>query len=325
MSDEFNPWWVKKPAATQLKPKTASKKCKSPSLTDLISAGKVKQIEKLVRTSQLSPNQEFSFDDSRKHALFPMAIERGWKSLALQLIHSGADVNRYSVTSTPLMLACADRNQASDEIIDALLKAGAKLELRTKRLEDSGDETALMLAARQRYLSAVKLLIEAGANPGAQTRFGKTAIHYALMSERPDKSLPKVIEILRAAGCPLLGTELHMLVFRRDVQTTEFLLRKGCPFDVLLPHGSRVGAGPAKGETPLTVTCKMSTSDLVADLLESTHRNIPKQREKIVQLLLDAGANPNQTNARAETPLSLAIKDKAAKIANLLRQAGAKS
>lgn len=323
MSDEFNPRWVKKPLGAPTKPKIANKKSKASSLTDLISAGDAKRIEELVCFGEVSPNQEFSFNDSKKYTLLPVAIERGWKSLALELIQRGADVNRYSVASTPLMIACADRDQASDEIIDALLKADAKFELRTKRIEDSGDETALMLAARARYLSAVKRLIKAGADTKAQTKTGKTAIHYALMLERADKSLPKLIEILLAAGCPLFGTELHVLVFRRDAQTVGLLLRKGCPCDVLLPHGNRVGAGPAKGETPLTVACRVSTSDLVADLLKTTARTVAKHREQIVQLLLAKGANPNQANARAETPLSLAMKDSVAKIKSLLRQAGA--
>jgi ankyrin repeat protein len=132
--------------------------------------------------------------------------------------------------------------------------------------------------------------------------------------------VPEVVRALVAAGCPLLGTELHYPVCRRDVATTHLLLGLGCPPDE--PFGFNESDGPKKWETPLTTAVRTRHTD-EDDLPELGLPCTEPQRLEVTSLLLAAGADPNRPGAKGLTPLSIAVGQRHLGLAEMLVGAGA--
>lgn len=253
--------------------------------------------------------------------LWPAVIDRGWVRSVLELIKLGADVNQYSVSATPLMLACANRLVAP-RIVDALISSGAELNARGKKVdgEDTLGETPLMLAAQSGHIWAVRRLLRAGADPRLTTPKGQTAVFFAMSIKNKERQRLAAIRELVAAGCPLLGNEVHCPVYERNVKRVAQLLKLGCPANVRL--GFNACRGPRKGSTPLVLAAKYGGPDFLA-LGGASFRDSLPDRIKIIRLLLEAGADPNQADARGFTPLSVVTEDDDARISKLLIDAGA--
>jgi hypothetical protein len=78
-------------------------------------------------------------------------------------------------------------------------------------LPDSSGATVLHEAAEAHALSAVRLLLEAGANVDARDAFGNTPLHYALFDRTDDDDVSRA---LRAAGAdPALAADQHPEAF----------------------------------------------------------------------------------------------------------------
>src|SRR4051794_30771109 len=102
----------------------------------------------LVEQGRWDPNHPIIMDDGRKirYSLLACLIYGGATEAALAVIQKGAALDVWQEGWTPLMIACQYQNRA---VIDALIKAGAKVNLRAPRGEDGGGETALFLAAEK--------------------------------------------------------------------------------------------------------------------------------------------------------------------------------
>ena len=274
----------------------------------------------LLEKGAFHPNQVFTCE-KQQFALLPAAIERNWADVSVRLIELGADVNRYNRTATPLMMACADWKHTRDSIIEALLKAGADPNLKARRGDDGGGETALLLAAEACNLWAVKRLLEAGADPTIVAPRQRTAVYMAMISNKPRPDLPKVVRLLVQRRCPLLGAELHQPIFRRDVTTTALLLKLGCPANTILERSVR--NGPEKGSTPLTTLLKTTHHDLLGGVPGMDFKPTGESRVKLARLLLAAGADPNLPDTRRKTPLMFAVAFQNLRLAELLVHAGA--
>jgi hypothetical protein len=275
-----------------------------------------KGILKMVREGSLAPDEWIpSTVPGDKFKLLPSAIRRDWAELAIFLIECGVDINEYSETSTPLMVACENRNH---HLIEALLAAGADPNLKTRRARESNGWTALMVSAAQHDLWAVRRLLKAGADPKIVTPRKHTAVYFAAIP-RTSEDTAKVIRALVAAGCPLLGYELHPPIYRGDAETTKLLIQLGCSPDAHLLYDE--ARGLKHGETPLTTAIGGSAFDLEA--FGFTEDRTVEKRQKIARLLLAAGADPNLANARGYTPLLLAVMQQELGLAELLVKAGA--
>src|SRR4051794_31882642 len=152
-----------------------------------------------------------------RYWLLAMLIDGRATEAALSVIRKGATLDVWQEGWTPLMLACQYQNHA---VINALIEAGANINLRAPRGEDGGGETALILAAEQMDLWAVRRLLEAGADVSLATRAGEPALAIAARSAGAARASRaehvELIRLLAAAGCPLLGSELHQPIWNRD-------------------------------------------------------------------------------------------------------------
>lgn len=231
-----------------------------------------------------------------------MASKTGNGELVRSLLAAGADPNP-AVTRTQTALMWAATNGHADAVA-ALIEYGADIEasslvrsqyVKSEKIQDSnpaykfwieqGGNTALIFAARSGDLRTTQLLVEAGANVNKPSAFGITP---AIMSIHGGNA--KVLDYLLTSGANLetavIGhTALHAAVLRGNLEAVEVLLRHGAKTEVFLEkptparrqstdynfHDSLIGA------TPLWLAARFS-------------------EPKIMQALLDAGANANVVN-----------------------------
>lgn len=156
-------------------------------------------------------------------------------------LKAGADVNAHTVIRyirdvTPLMLAA---NAASAECVKLLLQSGADVSAKTSSESGgAGDQTALHFAllegkAKQQHLEAIKLLLDAGANPDAPSNNGTTPLVEAVrIGTKP------LVDLLLAAGAKShleAGAELsplHEASANGRSEIVELLLARGVPVDL---------------------------------------------------------------------------------------------
>lgn len=175
------------------------------------------------------------------------------------------------------------------------LDAGADLEAR-----DGQGRTALLLATHGNSVDAARELIEAGADVNAKDAMQDSAYLYA-----GARGLDEILALTLAHGADLRstnrygGTALIPAAERGHVATVRTLLRAGVAVD----HVNRLHW----------------TALLEAILLgDGGPRHV-----QIVQLLLDAGANPELADGDGVTPLAHAKQRGYTNIETLLRQHGA--
>lgn len=103
-----------------------------------------------------------------------IAVEKGFDEVAIILIENGADPNTTEI-NIPVLFKCILENRLA--VIAKLLAYGADIH----RTFDFGYALTPLRCATELYnLDAVKLLLQAGANPNVQLRNGPTVIHYAI-------------------------------------------------------------------------------------------------------------------------------------------------
>jgi ankyrin repeat protein len=158
-------------------------------------------------------------------------------------------------------------------------------------------DSALHLAAAALRSLAVETLIEAGADANAENRRGATALHYACDARpraggtwHPSRQR-SVIELLLDGGANIehkdkSGTvPLHRAVRARSPEAVRCLLE----------HGARVDAthGPRR-----TTALHIATHSTGASGTKGTRA----EQQRIVELLLDYGADPRARDANGRLP-----------------------
>ncbi|ALA82884.1 MULTISPECIES: ankyrin repeat domain-containing protein [Stenotrophomonas] len=185
--------------------------------------------------------------------------------------------------------------RGDSEAVRAALEEGADLDAR-----DGQGRTALLLATHGNNVDAARELIEAGADVNAKDALQDSAYLYA-----GARGLDEILAMTLAHGADLHstnrygGTALIPAAERGHVATVRTLLRAGVAVD----HVNRLHW----------------TALLEAILLgDGGPRHV-----QIVQLLLDAGADPERADGDGVTPLAHARQRGYTDIEALLRQYGA--
>lgn len=253
-----------------------------------------------------------------RHGLFllPAMLEQRANVVVKRLLEKGANPNQRYEGRTLLLIACHDDNH---EAVELLLNANADLEQTAACVEGEGGETALMLAAQKNDLRMVERLLKAGANPRKITAKKKQSPIWFATSTDCRKTASErniVIRKLIAAGCKLVGNELHWPIYRRDSDLTGLLLESGSPLNEPLSHNEP--HGPSKGDTPLTISVETNFVDMAA-----FGEAVSKARGEIILRLLSAKADPNIPNGKGHTPLLLTVLGNDLKTARILLNAGA--
>ena len=216
------------------------------------------------------------------------AITRNLQTIARFLIKYGADVNApwdivsrscglIPIESTMLFDAATQRKEWA---VKMLLDAGADLQ------KGNTGRLALYNALADGQDSIAKLLLDHGAElQNATASLGSSAWSF-LLDRAIDKPNVKIVEMILKAGGDLNmqdsfgDTALHQLM-RSGRQRLE---RK---VSLFVDHGAQVSIGNSVADTPL-------------------HLAVHHGRPKIVQMLLDAGAEAQCINMLGETPLDMA-------------------
>ncbi len=249
------------------------------------------------------------------------AILEGDAQLVTSMIAAGADVNYMpsptendiygdSPYATPLIMACSCHPPLQTEIIKKLLKAGADPNL---AMAESG-WTPLMAAASAARPDLVRLLLEAGANAGAKTRDGATALAHACALQ----SVEGVKALLTAGADEKVLSEYGRNLYFSVLTVggiTEALPINGVPARVVLikmlhDRGVDVNQADDHGETPFITLVQMSGAYSSGEEVLA-----------IARCLVELGANPALKNKKGESALSLAESQGETQLVAILKKA----
>jgi ankyrin repeat protein len=194
-------------------------------------------------------------------------------------------------------------------VVRKLLAAGAK----PNALETHYDRPPLFVAVTQGHVTAVDILLEAGAQVQATDRLGRTPLHAVSEMGTPATVVSNVVTLLLKAGANVeardqdRGTPLHAAVNAG----------KAVVVALLLEAKARVDAVGPKNMTPLQIAVWLGRRDIVEMLLARKPylewRNskgstaliqaVQLQSREIISLLLASGADVNTASSDGTTAL----------------------
>lgn len=240
------------------------------------------------------------------------SCERGCIEATQYLLKEGASVEVGGNRAPPIFRA-VERNYV--QIVKLLLGAGASPEFRDKE-----GRTALMTAAWKNQWHVLQLLISRGADVNARDNRKRNVLHNLAADKQCDWG-DDVVNLLLRTACEVdarddLGrTPLHWACTTGKTHFAKLLLSRpqGCPTDYI--HATEL-----RNKTALHLATAHDREDVVELLLEygadvnarsdggwtPLHNACDKGCEKIVRMLLEAGADFNSQLLNGMTPLHLA-------------------
>ena len=261
------------------------------------------------------------------------AVSKGTPAMVALLIGAGADVNTEAIGGEqtqprPMIDIAAERGDA--EILRQLISAGAKIDGGSKRTG-----VALEGAVKGGHLEAIRLLLTAGADPGARSAYGEdTLLHMAA-----EKGQLDAMKLLLDAGAAVNAegsqkeTPLHVAVRSGRLEAVNLLIARGAD----LVSNGRPGSSPlclAYGWRQAGVSGKAGSTvrrqiieTLIAHSSSSLDTVVGSRGCRlfwqaagngdvdIVKALLAAGASPNDRDA---APLLRAAEEGQAEIIRIL-------
>lgn len=225
------------------------------------------------------------------------------------LLKHGADLNAMNdICATPLSIAI---NNGHDEIIDFLLKQGARVDfeippaetIQLENFDELGGVTPLYIAVGNQDIGTIKKLLKRGANVNRTGRNGFTPLKRAAYMGYLD-----VVKILLKAGAdPNIADHDNFTPLMNATAQEHTDIVK-----VLLKHGADPNVQSKWRESSFFATSgKTALMDAAAD------GNVD-----IARLLLAHKADPNLMNEGGETALHAAVKSEHTDMVNLLLRSG---
>ena len=261
---------------------------------------------------------------------WPLECAAGQYTTMELLIRKGADVNMARFGETALHSAAS---RGKGDCVQLLIKSGADVNL-------GGDETPLMLAAKQGRVACLRTLIKAGADVHRKDNKGQTALTRALKGNHHE-CIDLLIEAganvdnRRVATTSATGTD-WLLPIEEDVNREDatgrtalhHAVREGrhlLVVESLIKSGAEVNVLDGFGYTPLLYAVEKDQIDCVSTLISAgadlniSRRSLEQESPltmaskhgscKIVKILIDSGADVNQTDSQGNSPLIHAAKE----------------
>jgi len=267
--------------------------------------------------------------DKDGNALIHIAIQYGRAESLDTLLQAGADANlkNRAGNTAAIMAAGVDRR----DMIDLLIKYGGDM-----RTRGNGGVTTLMLASSAGNVSLMDILLKLGVPIEGVDDKGRTALFYSVSAPGP-----QALTFLFDSGADGQavdrdnGTPLHLLDENSQAATASLLLDRGADVNK---------ARHSSGETALHIASGAGAWRLVETYLDRGSSMIINQPSTVlgtplfyalgerinktdgtatIQLLLEAGADPNMPSVKNKLPIVHAVEKLDAQRAGLLLRWGA--
>ncbi len=183
-------------------------------------------------------------------------------AIIIQLLQSGVDINTQHPSSGTTVLMIASSYYYFDDMVDFLIKNGAKVNLR-----DSEGKTALLWASSN-SLENAKILISSGAKVNEAANDGMTPFLQSTLGVSSGKVPIEMCELLRKKGANInaslqrksaMGwTALHYAVVNGDIELVRYLIK----------HGANVNKATGEGSTPLYLA-KVGGNEAIIKILKN--------------------------------------------------------
>ena len=262
------------------------------------------------KSADLNSAYSFNFDRSntqtKRHHMNSVeyyfwmnAVIKGDISTIQKFIDNGINVDEVRRRDHPALLLATSRGYTS--AVKLLLEGGANLDSRT----DNTKSTALHLATERNYTGIVKLLLEYGADKNAIDEEGKTALIIAAQ-----KGFLEIVKLL--APDEDYKEPILELLYDRKYQrkrSNEYIAQKSK--SIMLRRKMNINIRDRDG-----------TTALMYSIIHGNFRE-DKDQIKLVKWLLDHEANPNMQDIYGITALIFATVGRYANVINLLLNYGA--
>lgn len=255
--------------------------------------------------------------DGSRYTPLHNAARSGVPGVVRALLAAGADVNAwatgfatdYGWSWTPLQLAAA--SNPDPEVVAALLEAGADL---------AGDGNyPLHLAAANPNPAIVQTLLDAGADVTALSGIGRTPLHEAAAAN----SNPAVIKLLVGAGADVHALDsngfmpLHAAAwYNPNPGIATALIAAGADVNARDPEGHLPSGHVANDRTPLFMATDRGGG---FGIYVSGDPGPALQNAAVIDVLVRAGADLEQSDSSGRTPLHAAAQTHPAVFPLLLR------
>ncbi len=239
-----------------------------------------------------------------------LAAERGTAAVVRALLEAGAEADAWATgfatdwgwSWTPLHLAA--RSNPDPDVVTALVEAGADLHAPGGESYRRGN-TPLHYAGENPNPAVAAALLDAGADAHVQAQGGRTPLHEAAANA----TNPAVIELLVAAGADVNArdasgyTPLHSAAWynpRPEIATA--LLAAGADVNARHPDGYVPSGLPGDDQTPLFMAVYRGGAFIGGQPMPTRHS------VSVVEVLVRAGADLEQTDNSGLTPLHAAAR-----------------
>lgn len=179
-----------------------------------------------------------------------------------QLLQGGVDINTQHPTSGTTVLMIASSYYYYDDMVEYLIREGAKL-----NLQDSEGKTALLWAASNSLPNA-KILVANGANVNITANDGMTPFIQASLGVSSGKVPIEMCELLRKNGANVNAaltrknatgwTAIHYATVNGDIDLVKYLIK----------HGANINKATSEGSSPLYLA-KLGGHDDVVKILRN--------------------------------------------------------